>query len=147
MGFIWSKINECVYFRGSTIFFCYVDDSVLIDPNKENIDKVFAKLQALKYNITDEGQINDYIGIKIKWWTDGTIKLSQPHLINQVLDDLNLLHSPTNNSKYKAKSQDNLAPTAVILGCNIDGEPHNQNWSYCSVIGNSTFLRNLHAQT
>jgi hypothetical protein len=64
MGFIWSKINECVYFCGSTIFFCYVDDSVLIDPNKENIDKVFAELQALKYNVMDEGQIDDYLGVK-----------------------------------------------------------------------------------
>jgi hypothetical protein len=139
MGFTQSKIDECVYYRNSTIFLCYVDDSVLIDPDAENINKVFAEFKALKYGVTDEGQIDDYLGVKIERRTDGTIKLSQPHLIDQILDDLNLLHSDE-TSKYQPKSQDTPANTTTILDRDVDGEPHDQKWSYRSVIGKLNFL-------
>jgi hypothetical protein len=139
MGFTQSKIDECVYYRNSTIFLCYVDDSVLIDPDKENIDKVFAELKALKYGVTDEGQIDDYLGVKIQRRADGSIKLSQPHLIDQILEDLNLLHSDS-ESKYKPKSQETPANSTTILNRDVDGESHDQNWSYRSVIGKLNFL-------
>jgi histone deacetylase 1/2 len=111
----------------------------LINPDKENIDKVFTKLKALKYNVTDEGQIDDYLGVKIERRTDGSITLSQPYLIDQVLNDLNLLHSDP-KLKYKPKAQDTPARSTIIVDRDVDGEPHDQNWSYCSVIGKLNFL-------
>lgn len=37
----------------------------------------------------DEGDLNEYLGVLVDKFDDGTIKLSQPHLIKQiVLDDL-----------------------------------------------------------
>jgi hypothetical protein len=78
MGFQQSSNDECVYFRGSTIFFCYVDDSVLIDPVKSEIDKVIQELRDLNYQLTDEGNIDDYLGVKIELLNDGHIKMTQP---------------------------------------------------------------------
>jgi hypothetical protein len=140
MGFTQSKIDECVYFRGTTIFLCYVDDSILIDPRQEQIDRVIDEFKDLKYDVTDEGQLSDYLGVKIERRTDGTIKLTQPHLIDQILEDLNLLHSVSGDSKFKAKSQNTPAATSVILGRDVDAESHKENWSYRSVIGKLNFL-------
>jgi hypothetical protein len=123
LGFTQSNVDECVYYRNSTIFFCYVDDSVLIDPVASEIDRAIDELRALKYDITDEGEIDDYLGVKIERLQDGTIKMSQPHLIDQILDDLNLhSHSTASpHSKYQSKSQDTPAPSSVIPSRDVNG--------------------------
>jgi hypothetical protein len=83
MGFQQSANNECVYFCGSTIFFCYADDSVLIDPVKSEIDKVIQELHDLNYQLTDEGNIeHDYLGVKIELLNDGKIKMMQPVVVS-----------------------------------------------------------------
>jgi hypothetical protein len=42
----------------------------------------------MKSNITNEGDSKEYLGVLVKKELDGRIKLLQPHLISQVLDDL-----------------------------------------------------------
>jgi hypothetical protein len=89
-----STVEECVYYCGSSILLCYVNDT-LIDPSNKMIDKIIKQLQDHKFNVQfdvqDEGQIKDYPGVRIQHHKDGTIEMSQPHLIEQVLQDLNLV--------------------------------------------------------
>ena len=49
------------------------------DLNKTNIE------------VTDEGNIEDFLGVNIER-KEGKIKLSQPHLIKQVIKNLGLNH-------------------------------------------------------
>ena len=42
---------------------CYINDTILIDPEDKPIDNVIQELQALNYDLTDEGNLEDYLGI------------------------------------------------------------------------------------
>jgi hypothetical protein len=119
LGFQESTIDECVYYQGSTILLCCVDDTILINPDNEAIEQVICELKDLKFNVTDEGQIKDYLGVRIKRLSDGKIKMSQPHLIQQILEDLNLKQRNCNliKPRYQTESQDIPAPsTATPMG-------------------------------
>ena len=41
------------------------------------------------YNISDKGEIDDYLGVKIEK-KGNTVTLTQPHLIDQILEDTGL---------------------------------------------------------
>jgi histone deacetylase 1/2 len=141
MGFKRSNIDECVYYQGTTIFLCYVDDSILIDPDPRNIDQVFKEFNVLKYKVTDEGEIDDYLGVKIERLPDGAIKFTQPHLIDSILKDLHLLREGKGESRYKTKTSPTPAQSTTILSRDTEGDPHEASWSYRSVIGKLNFLK------
>jgi hypothetical protein len=63
---------------------------------------------------------------------NGTIKVSQPHLIQSVLDDLNF------NEQTGTKSTP--ASLLVKLNQDIHGKAFNEDWSYQSVIGKLNFV-------
>jgi histone deacetylase 1/2 len=142
LGFKQSNVDECVYYRNSTILLCYVDDTILIDPDDTEINKVIQQLKDLQFNVTDEGQIEDYLGVRIQRLDNGQIQMSQPHLIQQILEDLNLEQSAHSqgSSRYTAKTQSIPAPSTVILQRDVEGESHKEKWSYRSVIGKLNYL-------
>jgi hypothetical protein len=78
----------------------YVDDGIFLAPRQTDIDKAYAALTKpvvaqngevvhRAFVMMDEGDLSDYLGVKIDHLKNGTIKVSQPHLIQSVLDDLN----------------------------------------------------------
>jgi len=131
IGFTRSTVDECVYTFGSIIFMVYVDDGILIGKTSSEIDGVISKLRLL-YDLTDEGQIEDYLGIHVDHLPDGSIQLSQPHLIDQILKDMQL--SPT--AKVK---QTPAVSSRILQRCETapSFQPH---FHYRSVIGKLNFL-------
>jgi hypothetical protein len=86
-------VGQCVYYKGSTVFLIYVDDGIFIGPDSAEIDNLIASLKRdpsyrTSFDITDEGQFSDYQGVKVDHLEGGRIRLSQPHLIQQIIDDL-----------------------------------------------------------
>jgi hypothetical protein len=142
LGFQQSSEDECIYYRGSSILLCYVDDTILIDPSDDEIDKITTQLCDLKFDVQDEGQIEDFLGVRIQQQKEGTIEMLQPHLINQILKDLNLQQpdGTTSESRYAPKSSPVPAPSTVILQRDPDGEAHNEQWNYRSIIGKLNYL-------
>ena len=136
IGFTRSKIDECVYYRNGTIFLLYVDDGILAGPSKEEIDLVIKQLQE-RYNVTDEGDLTDYLGVNVTFKEDGRIKLTQPHLIQQIIDDVNFKDSNKPNS---TKIKQTPAESTKILNKDENGEEHKATWNYRSVIGKLNFL-------
>jgi hypothetical protein len=65
LGSIQSEVDPCVYYRGTLIFLLYTDDSILISPDNSEIDRAVEEL-AKHFNITDQGQIDDYLGVKVE---------------------------------------------------------------------------------
>jgi hypothetical protein len=131
LKFVQSSVDECVFYRGVTIFLVYVDDAILCGPKREEIDAIIAELASL-FDITDEGDLDEYLGVKISRPTPDTIDLRQPHLIQQILDDMGM--KP--NTKTKAKA----APSSTILRRDLDGAPFLETWDYRSIIGKLNFL-------
>jgi hypothetical protein len=128
-----SKVDECVYFRGSTMYVLYTDDSLIAGPNKDEIDQVLKDLKQANLNVTDEGDIQDFLGINISKKKDGTIHLSQPHLIDQILKDLKM-----QNDNVKLK--DIPAMSSKILSRDKDGLPFDNSFHYRSIIGKLNYL-------
>ena len=131
LGFTPSVIDKCVFYRGTTLFLVYVDDGIIAGSSQEAIDQVIADLQTI-FKVSDEGDLTDYLGVNIERRDDGTIKLSQPHLIDQIIDDVNF----QNDTKYKATP----AASTKILNKDKSGEPHNASWHFRSIIGKLNFL-------
>jgi hypothetical protein len=61
-----------------------VDDRILAGPRKEEIDLIIQQLGE-KLNLTDEENITDYLGVNADHLPNGRIKLSQSHLIDQIV--------------------------------------------------------------
>ena len=51
----------------------------------EEIDEVI-QLIGQRYNISNEGDLTDYLGIHVTEHEDGTIHLMQLHLIQEIID-------------------------------------------------------------
>ena len=60
----------------------------------ELIDQVIQSLSALKqhFAIEDEGEVGDLLGVKIDQASNVTITLTQPQLIDSILEDLHMNH-------------------------------------------------------
>ena len=65
-----------------------MDDALCLSPNSAECDKFIQDLRDANFKVTDEGDINDYLGVKVTKHTDGSFDITQPHLIQQILDDL-----------------------------------------------------------
>ena len=52
----------------------YVDDACLISPSNEQIDKEIKSLQN-DSNLTDDGELSDYLGTRFTKQSDGTVGL------------------------------------------------------------------------
>ena len=106
-GFKQSKVDMCLYYhhQHDVNLLIYTDDGILTGKTDADIDKVLKLMaepagedkQIRPFDLTDEGTLTDYLGVKVEHLDDGTIKLSQPHLIQQVIDDLGF------NSRTKGK--------------------------------------------
>jgi len=89
LGYIQSSIDECIFYRGTTIFFTYVDDGIFVDVLQKNSNRAVTEL-ANVFDIEDKGDVTEYLGIKTDKLPGGVIKLYQPDLIDQIIAELNL---------------------------------------------------------
>ena len=102
IGFVQSEIDECLFYRGSVIFIVYFDDGIFASPNNQAIDQAITDLQAANYDIEDQGTLADYLGVNVETLKDVRINLSQPLLIDQLLNDVRL---PTRATKAQTPSK------------------------------------------
>ena len=80
----------------------------------------------------DQGDIKNYLGVNVTELDNGRIKLSQPHIIDQIIRDTKI---PL-NGETKATP----APATKILLPDIDGKEFDNRFNYRSVIGKLNFL-------
>ena len=62
------------------MYLLYTDDSILAGPDNEDIAQVIKDLKGANLDVTDEGNMEDFLGINIER-KDEEIHLTQPHLI------------------------------------------------------------------
>jgi hypothetical protein len=90
IGFKQSNVDECIFFCGKVIFIVFTDDGIFASISKEEIDKAICEMKQ-HFNLEDQGDIKDYLGVNVEQMANGDIKLTQPHLIKQIVDKLNCL--------------------------------------------------------
>jgi len=83
LGFKASKYDECLFYHGNTIFIVYTDDTILMGPNQKEIDKLVKKIGNI-FKIEDQGDLSDYLGMKIVRHQDGSMEWTQPTLIKSM---------------------------------------------------------------
>ena len=88
------------------------------------------------FRSTDEGDISDYLGIRIIKHKNGSIELTQPALIQQVVELLGIC--------YKFKIHKTPVVHHGLLHSDVEGPGRKQYWHYCSGIG---MLNNLAMST
>jgi hypothetical protein len=106
-------------------------------PNEKEIDMLVKKLSKI-FNIEDQGDLGDYLGIKIEKHQDGTLEWTQPNLITSVLKDLGLVDR---NTKDQPKGKGTPANSTVILTSHEEDTDHDENkFNYRQVIGKLLYL-------
>ena len=134
LGFRQSKVDECVFYRGRTLHVLYTDDSLLAGPDAQEIEDIIRDLQTkAKLSITVEGDLADFLGVSIDRRKDGLIHLSQPHLIDQILSDLQL-------EGDKVKPRSTPAASSKLLSSHSTSEPFDNSFNFRSVIGKLNYL-------
>jgi hypothetical protein len=113
------------------LFLLYVDDGIIAGPDPQAIEQIIIDLKT-KFKDSDEGDLTDYLGVNIEKQEDGTIKLSQPHLIDKIIEDANF----QSDTKFKSIP----AASTKILDKDKGGDPHNATWHYQGIIGKLNFL-------
>jgi hypothetical protein len=132
LGFVQSKLDDCIFYKGSMIYVLYTDDSILAGPNKEEIEATIESMK-VELEITVEDNLTDFLGVNIDHRDDGTIKLSQPKLVEQVLHDLHL-------DQDNATTKETPAASSKILSRHEDSRPFDNHFDYRSVIGKLHYL-------
>eukprot|EP00957_Ditylum_brightwellii_P158611 12072727-Ditylum_brightwellii.AAC.1 len=87
IGFTQSAIDECVFYCGKTIFLHYIDDGIFALTGQEEIDQAISNLRKPTFEIEDKGDIEDYLGMTIGKLYDGRIGITQPQIIQSIIDE------------------------------------------------------------
>ena len=134
IGFRQSEIDECLFYKGACIFVLYTDDSILAGPNAEELDHIIQQMMDIGLDLTVEKGIEDFLGVQIERINGGkSFKLSQPHLIKDILAEL---HLDPLKTKPKRTSGSSSKP---LLRC-LQSEAFDGHFDYRRVIGKLNYL-------
>jgi hypothetical protein len=133
IGFKQSQVDECVFYRGKCIYVLYTDDSILAGPTDKEIDAVINDMKKAKLDLTVEGDVSDFLGVKIERKDDGTVHLTQPHLIDSILECLRIKDD-------KGKTKTTPAASSRILGAHKESLQHDSSFDYRKVVGKMLYL-------
>ena len=137
-GFCDSKADPCVFMEKGMIILTYVDDCILIVNKKETVDQFIHSLSngIEKFEFTDEGAIDKYLGVEIEQFKGKEFILRQPFLIQRILASLNI-----KTGDYNQRDVPIIGP---LLSRDELGATRKYAWSYRSAIWNARILAKYH---
>ena len=135
-GWKQSTMDPCLFMKKGIICVVYVDDAIFGGKNGDDLEREITSLgvaaheQRHKFELRNEGEVGNFLGIQIKKTGPREFYLRQPGLTDKVL---------------KATGMDDCrgVPTPAIdkpIGANKDGDPFDEHWEYSSVIGMLMYL-------
>ena len=68
-------MDPCLFIKGRVLLVLYIDDDAFFSPNAKDIDAEIVSLQK-SFNMTDEGELQDYLGTCFIWHPNGIIKFN-----------------------------------------------------------------------
>ena len=120
-GFCQSIVDPCCFHQAHLVLLVFLDDCLLFSWHVATVDKLLISLR-LEFVLTDEGDVSDYLGIRIIKHSDGRIELTQPALIQQIIDLLGI----------RSGSKVHFSPVINkgLLHKDTDGPVRKQTWNY-----------------
>jgi hypothetical protein len=137
-GFQQSDHDPCLFMKKDMICVVYVDDTIITGPDSVAIDKEIVGLgvskdeQCHKFELRDEGEVGDFLGIRIEKAGPKKFHLTQTGLINKVLKEVDMENCNTVNTPA----------LTTPLGIDKLDEPFNEDWDYASIVGMLMYLAN-----
>ncbi|EJK76134.1 hypothetical protein THAOC_02122 [Thalassiosira oceanica] len=134
IGFEQSKVDECVFYRGSTIFIVYVDDGLVLDTNGNSLDGFVQELKDAELVVEDQGDPSDYVGVNISKDQYGYLDLTQRALIDSIIKDIGLQSSK--------RTRTTAAKSSEVLHAFADSTPFEEShdFNYRSAVGKLNYL-------
>ena len=129
-----SQSDQCVFFGNEAIILIYVDDCILLQKKgSQAAENLIRDLQEgnEKFEFTDDGTLNKYLGVDVKRRKDHSIKLTQKHLIQRFLEVINI------DDKVKPRNTPAVKP---LLFKDINGLARKHAWNYRQAIGMLNYL-------
>jgi len=133
-GFAQSAVDPCVFTHGNAFYLVYTDDSILCGPEQQELEDIVARIKGVGLNITDDGDVGDFLGVDIQKQADGTVHMTQPQLIASILSDLRM-DGPTVATKETPAKVNALLRRGTPESPNFNGAFH-----YRGVIGKLNYL-------
>ena len=138
LGFKQSEMDPCLFLKKGIICAVYVDDTMFLADNDKIIDQHISSLKALDFDLTDEGDIEAFLGVQVERTTDkngnvNTIKMSQPGLSETIIKTLGLVRD-------QSKCHDTPATSPPIHAFANEPDVKDPPWNYRSVIGMLMYL-------
>ena len=122
-------VDPCLFTRKDCIVITYVDDCLIFYKDKGVLDDHIKSLED-EFRLTDEGDLETFLGVNFIHDDAETLEINQPHLIERILEALSL--------NDDAKMHD--TPANNILHGDKDGKKRVQQWNYRSVVGMLSYL-------
>ena len=116
------------FFEKICNFLVYVDNCIVFSKDSHTIEDLVISLKTGPENFlqTDEGDIENYLGVEIRPLKCDTFELCQPYLIKKVLELLDLPHSVKGNSRPANKKH---------LSWDENGPSQKHCWHYRYAVG------------
>ncbi|MEY3108605.1 MAG: hypothetical protein RL730_956, partial [Actinomycetota bacterium] len=135
-GFKESLSDPCVFMKANMVILVNVDDCILIGKSTDIIKDFVDSLTngPEKFEFTDEGTMDKYLGVDIQKLDNGEFVLRQPFLIQRILTALGIDPAETNSRPVPV--------VGPLLSRDTDGPDRKHDWHYRSVIGMLGYLQN-----
>ena len=101
-------------------------------PTRQELDEAIKAIKDTKLQITLEGDLADFLGVKNERKSPKEILFTQPYLIDDILNDLGIRNAKDGKETPAASSR--------ILTRNDNGIDHDKSFHYRSVIGKLHYL-------
>jgi hypothetical protein len=95
LGYTSLLIYDCVFFCGDIIFMVNMDNGIFLGNDDAQLLQAINEIQALGFNIEDQGHPADYVGVSIKKHCDGFYEFTQRALIDSIIEDAGISNSKT----------------------------------------------------
>ena len=113
MVFLQNDIDPCLFYCGSLTVLVYVDDCLIFCKENQEVDNIIQELRDRHFTLTDEGNVDAYLGVQVERERDGHLNITQPFLIKRIINplgnliiDANTKRTPVEHSNLLHKYED-----------------------------------------
>ena len=121
------------------IILTYVDNCIIVGLSINNINGLVESMKNGNENfvLTNEGDINKFLGIEINQLDEKILKIAQTFLIDRMISFLNI-----DKNDDGMKTNTNSTPVGKpFLHKDLSGNPRKDNWKYKTEVGILTYLQ------
>ena len=135
-GFTQSILDPCLFMKSNMICVVYVDDTIIAGPDSSEIEALISSLgvatdeQRHSFELRDEGEVGDFLGIRIEKGRNNSFILSQSGLIDKVLRE----------SSMESANTAVTPATTTPLHIDSEGASFDEPWEYAAIVGMLMFL-------